>query len=299
MMTDGNAEVPAVQIELPREQLRSVRLGMHFVPDGREFTLEEFEQRTPMAYATGFYYKLDGLMFLVTARHNLTGRNNETGEFLSEYSTGPTHLHIVLREEQPPGGWGVGRLAKSHHKLIPILDAEWKPAWLEHPMFGPWVDVGVVPLPTVDEGYMIDAYEPAESGRSTPISKLWVAQDVFVVGYPYGLESGWQLPLWVRGTIASEPSLPYPHQGDDLPLFLVDARTRRGQSGASVILFRLPPALVMTEGGTITFTRGPQSRLLGVYSGRTNPESDLGFVWHIEEVDKICRGGVRGRVFLP
>ena len=34
--------------------------------------------------------------------------------------------------------------------------------------------------------------------------------------------------------------------------------------------------------------------LLGVYSGRVNAESDLGFVWRMGEVDLICREGIQG-----
>ena len=34
--------------------------------------------------------------------------------------------------------------------------------------------------------------------------------------------------------------------------------------------------------------------LVGVYSGRTHKDSDLGFVWRIDEVDVICTDGVAG-----
>ena len=43
-------------------------------------------------------------------------------------------------------------------------------------------------------------------------------------------------------------------------------------------------------------TIGQDSDLLGVYSGRTSDESDIGFVWFMDEVDVICRSGVRGTV---
>ena len=95
----------AVEIELPAESVRSVRIGMYFIPAVSEFTEEAFEQTEPMAVATAFYYKLDGKVFLVTARHNFTGRHHETGAYLGTYSTGPTHVHLAFREAQPPGGW--------------------------------------------------------------------------------------------------------------------------------------------------------------------------------------------------
>jgi hypothetical protein len=140
---------------------------------------------------------------------------------------------------------------------------------------------------------LIEAYGPAPSGPEDAQLTLSVAQDVFVVGYPYGLESGFMMPLWTRGTIASEPSLHYPHRGKDLPLLIVDARTREGQSGSPAIHYRQPLTPIYTNSGQVRFTAGGQSRILGVYSGRTSPESDLGFVWRIEEVDTICRKAQR------
>jgi hypothetical protein len=122
---------------------------------------------------------------------------------------------------------------------------------------------------------------------------LSVAQDVFVVGYPYGLESGFMTPLWTRGTVASEPNFYYLHKGVDLPVVIIDARTREGQSGAPAILYRQPLTPVQTNSGSIVFTGAGQSQVLGVYSGRTSPDSDLGFVWRIEAVDEICRASKR------
>jgi hypothetical protein len=43
-------------------------------------------------------------------------------------------------------------------------------------------------------------------------------------------------------------------------------------------------------------TIGPDLDLVGVYSGRTRDDSDLGFVWRMDEVDEICRNGVQGTV---
>lgn len=281
-----------VHLRIPREQMRSVRLGMYFVPDVAEFSRDAFESTPPMAYGTGFYYKVDGKMFLVTARHNCTGRDNDTNAFLGEYSTGPTHLHVVFREAQPPGGWRIGEPTKTQHFLLPLLDNEWKPRWLEHPEYGARMDVAVLPLTLSAEEHAIDmeAYGPSQPEDQFP--PLAVAQDVFVVGYPYGLESGWLMPLWVRGTIASEPSLYYEHRGTALPIVLIDARARKGQSGSPVILYRQPRTPLMTADNQVGFNPTNQSRLIGVYSGRTSNESDLGFVWRIEAVDAICRDGI-------
>ena len=70
------------------------------------------------------------------------------------------------------------------------------------------------------------------------------------------------LPIWKRGSIASEPELP----ADDLPLFLVDSNTYKGMSGS--------PVYARTIGGYLSkqhevFQMAARStRFLGVYSGR-------------------------------
>lgn len=84
--------------------------------------------------------------------------------------------------------------------------------------------------------------------------------------------------------------------GKSYPLWLVDARTRKGQSGAPVIRNRPPGTIVSRNDGQPGRTVVPDSDLLGVYSGRTSDESDLGFVWSMDEVDQICRNGTQGTV---
>lgn len=101
---------------------------------------------------------------------------------------------------------------------------------------------------------------------------------VFIVGYPYRLTTGPSLPLWIRGTVASNPLFGYDAGGKSYPLWLIDARTRRGQSGAPVMRYRPPGTLLFRNDGQPGRSNFPDSDLLGVYSGRTSDESDLGFV---------------------
>jgi hypothetical protein len=64
----------------------------------------------------------------------------------------------------------------------------------------------------------------------------------------------------------------------DLPVFLVDCRTRQGQSGSAVIAYRSGGMVAMEDGSSAAFN-GPVTKFLGIYSGRINSESDLGIVW--------------------
>jgi hypothetical protein len=86
----------------------------------------------------------------------------------------------------------------------------------------------------------------------------------------------------VQGTVATEPSIDF----QQLPCFLVDSRTRPGQSGSPVIAYHAGGAVPMQGGGVGVFA-GPAQRLLGVYSGRVSEESDLGFVWKTSAVREI------------
>jgi hypothetical protein len=113
---------------------------------------------------------------------------------------------------------------------------------------------------------LLAAWDEAPAAAD-PAAKLWVSQDIAVAGYPYGLRGGLDLPLWIGGTIASEPSLLHPYRGMEYPLFLVDARTRTGQSGSAVVTVRQPGCTTI-ENSRARAAAGPRWQLVGVYSGR-------------------------------
>jgi hypothetical protein len=83
----------------------------------------------------------------------------------------------------------------------------------------------------------LHAYDPslatAEYEHRTLYETLSVgpADPVSVIGFPFGLTAGGKLPIWATGTLATEPIVSF----QDLPLSLVDCRTRQGQSGSPVI----------------------------------------------------------------
>ena len=103
-------------------------------------------------------------------------------------------------EDQPLSSHGVGPT----HVQIDLLDGtepDAPPKWLEHPRLGRRMDVVALPLRVPSKEDVL--YVP---WKPKPDSKLWVTEDVSIVGYPYGLNSN-NLPIWVRGTVASEPAL--------------------------------------------------------------------------------------------
>jgi hypothetical protein len=166
------------------------------------------------ATGTGFFYRVDGKDFILTARHNLTGRHWETNEFLSPaHQVEPTHIRVTMRSAPPKGGWSttVGSNIMAipmHQYLIPLIDDEWKPIWLQHPELGAAMDVAAIPFPNArDQPIEILAWDDTVVTTPDPaISRLWVTQDLSIPGYPSGLVSAPGLPIWIRGSVASDPT---------------------------------------------------------------------------------------------
>ena len=226
--------------------------------------------------ATGFVVEHDGVPFLVTNRHVVRGRANDS-----------TNLH-------PSGAWPdsikvlhhvAGRLGQWTAAWEALYAADGGPNWLEHPVHGANVDVVALPL-TATEDFEFYGYDLSADEQRLAVG---VATPLFIVGFPFGITGGGSLGVWVQGTVATEPELNW--QG--VPAFLIDSRTRRGQSGSPVIAFHTGGAAAMEGGGTAIFA-GQVERFVGVYSGRINSESDLGIVWKRSAVLEIVESGRRG-----
>ncbi len=102
------------------------------------------------------------------------------------------------------------------------------------------------------------------------------------------------LPVWATGFIASEPNLDL----GGMPLLLIDCRTRRGQSGSPVIACRNPGTVRLVSANQREVQLATSAyRFIGVYSGRINSESDLGYVWKASAVRDLV--AVMGGEPLP
>jgi hypothetical protein len=107
------------------------------------------------------------------------------------------------------------------------------------------------------------------------------AEVVSVVGFPFGLTAGGSLAVWATGFVATDPDIDY----GNLPVFLIDCRSRPGQSGSAVIAHRTGGAVATEQG--VRVGGGVMTRFLGIYSGRVNAESDLGFVWKAAAIREL------------
>jgi hypothetical protein len=143
------------------------------------------------------------------------------------------------------------------------------PRWREHPQLGGQADFVALPLAQLDDVHLY----PYTLGVGDPPILVAPAEVVSVVGFPFGITAGGCLAVWATGFMATDHDINYAN----LPVFLVDCRSRPGQSGSAVIAHRTGGA-VATENGLMVGA-GVMTRFLGIYSGRINAQSDLGFVW--------------------
>lgn len=197
--------------------------------------------------------------FLITNRHVVTGRHQETDQLLSSTGAVPDLLRVSHNV--------VGALGSFEWVDVPLYD-DGLPRWIEHPTLGAKADIVALPICA---STTIVLY-PYRAGYETDFS-IEPSDRVSVVGFPFGEKTGQSFAVWATGFVASEPEID--HGGR--PVFLVDCRARQGQSGSPVIFYRNGGGKFEHENGVQVVA--PVLTFLGVYSGRINAESDLGTVW--------------------
>ncbi len=223
--------------------------------------------------ATGFVVRDGQELFLVTNRHVVTARNSKTGDRLGGLS--PSAVRVYLRS-QLAGRWvGV---------VVELGDEDGRPLWWEHPEHGWQVDVVAIPFPAQGVPQELVDWSAAYTVAGPALPRLGIASQVHVIGYPVGFDpnrtSAW-LGVWTRGTLAWPPSLDW----ESLPTMLIDCRARQGQSGSPVVFYADELTRFLASDGRELV--GPAWDLVGVYSGRTHRDSDVGMVWKRSAVADI------------
>lgn len=173
-----------------------------------------------LATGTGFVIMSEGRPYLITNWHNLAGRDPQTNEVKSSRGVTPDEVLILHNVKDLMGNW--------QFKSEPLLGEGERPLWLEHPLGAGDVDVVALPL-TNTEGVHLYPYA-LESDLEDPVL-LTPSTAVSIIGFPFAQSSIAGIGIWARGTIASEPELNF----GDWPRFLIDSRTRPGQSGSPVV----------------------------------------------------------------
>lgn len=235
----------------------------------RSLFIEMFFGDTPLSSGTGFVVATQKGPYLLTNRHNVTGRHQETGEPLSRTGGIPDAIVISHNER--------GHLGRFVKRKQPLLRDE-APLWVEHPVLKARADFVALPLTELQD---TDLHPYSVPER--PSKVLLGPSDILsVIGFPFGLKASGGLGVWSTGFVASEPEIDY----NDLPVLLIDCRSRQGQSGSPVVLYRNGGPLALKDGST-AIQAGPFSELIGIYSGRIHKDSDLGMVWKAKAIREL------------
>lgn len=237
---------------------------------------------TELAIGTGFIYSYNSKFYLITNWHNVTGRNPNTQTRLSQNHAGfPNKILFKLRSKEN----GVD-FCSTELDLYDD-DEHTLPIWLIHPIHKEKVDVIAIELAFEEakDEVLIQSLNQFNDFRYKLKAK--VADDVFVIGYPEGLDSNFILPIWKKGSIASEPDVDI----NELPKILIDTITRKGMSGSPVVFRQHSP---ITTIGIIGSIYGFQ----GVYSGRIGDKDSvqLGYVWKKEVIEEIIEGEIKASI---
>lgn len=225
----------------------------------------------PLSTGTAFVVNSPKGSYLITNRHNVTGRHQETNAPLSPTGGVPSDIVIVHNRKGNLGQW-VPRPETLYTGHVP--------RWREHPTLGSKADFVALPLSNLNDVELLP-YDVANPG---PPILVGPADSVSVIGFPFGMTAGGAFGVWATGFLASEPVVDF----NDLPIQLIDCRSRQGQSGSPVIAYRSGGMVALADGESAAFD-GPVWRFIGIYSGRINLESDLGIVWKASAVQELVQ----------
>ena len=247
-----------------------------------------------IGWATGFFWKHENRTYLVSNWHVFSGRVPSTGQAKNRDGAVPDSL--ILNHY-------VGLTGRAIRYTVALSDEAGNSTWRQHRSFGQRVDLGMMEMPPallnvagsdvipcVNTGTIQHHPNLQVSDDRDVKLALPVGLDVFVLGFPLGIQGGHLFPIWKRGSLASEFSLDYA----DLPCFLIDTATREGMSGGPVLARSI--GLAVTDDEHVIFGRD-FTQFIGVYSGRsvrTEDEAQLGFVWKEAAIEAIMREGVPG-----
>lgn len=220
-----------------------------------------------LATGTAFLTKINNKIYLLTNRHNVTGRSQVDGKPLHPSAGIPNELKIYLPSVEK-GKWTpmVKELYSSTEDFL----------WIEHPQLKEKADfvlLEVIDLKDVSKNKIICNFINFDN-----ISKVQFkpSERVSIIGFPFGHSAGSTdseyYPIWLNGFVASEMKIDY----KGLPVFLIDARTREGQSGSPV--WSINDKTMIFENNKV-YAYNDKIDFLGIYSGRINESSDIGFVW--------------------
>lgn len=175
-----------------------------------------FDGRRPLTNASGFIFRRDERLFLVTSRHVVV--DAPTGHH-------PDRLEIELHTDPQ-------NLARSTGFSIPLY-RDRRSIWRQGLDAAGEIDVAVIEMErsALPETVFYRAFTPDHLHR--PLESIEVGTPLLIVGFPLGFHDALHhMPVVRHAVVASSFGLRFQGQG----YFLTDARTHRGASGSPVVM---------------------------------------------------------------
>jgi S1-C subfamily serine protease len=166
--------------------------------------------------ASGFFFKRDERLYLVTSRHVMTDVSSDHH---------PTHIQLELHTD------GVDLTASVGFDIPLYRDG--LSLWRQGSDSGGDIDVAVIELQrgVLPETLHYHAFTPAHLNFDT--DEVEIGASLLVVGFPLGFHDAlYHMPVVRQAICASAFGLRFQGKG----FFLTDARMHRGSSGAPVVM---------------------------------------------------------------
>lgn len=212
-----------------------------------------------VSHGTGFMWRHETKIWLVSARHVLSGRDPFDDSLVSPHGYIPQSVRVHPSIADPLN-------AHRYSTVVHLLDKAGTRLWLQDPQFANLrTDIAAISIDVDMRTCCInddaDFLSPASQDLFSHIGL-----ECSVIGYPNRNVSGLMVPIWRRGSLASEPLLPI----DGKPIFLVDAATSPGLSGSPVLRRHYGPAPYHNSSGGINIQADAvvRTQFIGVYVGR-------------------------------
>jgi hypothetical protein len=246
---------------------------------------------TVIGRGSAFFWKHNGLPFLITNWHVVSGRNLFTGEQLSTRAFIPERIRFFGMTYKMDGL----HVRFFRQAWVLTLDEQAREL-LDRPPQANTVDVDLWGLP-IPQDCVLDR-DPNRTGfrgseyMSSFVNDHVVAEiatragdDCFVLGYPLGNYAGLMPPLWKRGSIASDTNIGV----DNRPMFLVDGSTTSSMSGSPV--FRRVSTGFSRDPHNNAVVENVNFAFLGVYAGRLQSaelaQTGIGYAWYGTLIGKV------------
>jgi hypothetical protein len=248
------------------------------------FFIEMMFNEENIACGTAFYFLLQGNTYLVSNWHNFSGRHPESHQ--------PLHSQLAIPNRIRVHGHDVDNLGVSAISTYELSDSDGACLWYQHPRLGSSIDVGVLPIPNNRDANTFDILAAVNEVDPFDDWRLEIGEQLFVLGFPFGISDTYRFPIWKSASLASEPAI----DQENLPLLYVDTATSPGMSGSPVIKYQRRAVSIFDKDRHSRF----HAAFIGIYSGRIVPknqiEAQLGRVWKADCIEEIIRGAVQPNI---